>query len=81
MHTPDHIRTRLTRLGDATRAAEQMLEDARNNRDAEIEQANLQGLSVREIATATGMSTARVQRVIIERAAARQARLRQGVPA
>jgi AraC-like DNA-binding protein len=73
MDTVLRLRERLRRLGAAARAAEQLAQDAREGRDAEIEQADVAGLGIRQIATDVGMSPSRVQRIVLERTAARQA--------
>lgn len=68
------MREKLGRLGRAAAAAEDWAADAREARDQAIEQADLDGWSVREIADASGLSRPRVHQVVIARTAARQAR-------
>lgn len=71
------LRERLRRLGEAVRISEELAADDREARDQVIEEADLAGLGVRQIAKDTGMSPARVNTIITERTAARQARQRQ----
>lgn len=66
---------RLRRLGEAARASEAVAAEDRAARDAAIEEADQDHVSVREIARAVGMSPSRVHSVILERTAARQARI------
>lgn len=70
-------RERLQRLGTAARSAAELAEDARETRDAAIEQASTEGLSVREISHDTGLSKSAVQQIVLVRTAARQKRLRE----
>jgi len=69
------VRARLQALGSAARRSEETAADDRDARDAEIEQASIQGLSVREIAEDVGLSKSAVQQIILVRTAARQDRL------
>lgn len=69
------MQERLRRLGRASQRAEELAEDARAARDAAIEDADRERLSVRQIAALVGLSRARVAGVIQERTAARQAHL------
>lgn len=74
MATLETLKTRLRRLGEAAALAEQHAQDARDARDAAIEAAELERVSVRDIAAWTGLSRPRVQAIIVARTAARQAR-------
>jgi len=69
------VRERLRRLAVASARSEQLAEDDRTARDDAIEQAFLEGMSVRLIAADTGLSKSRVQAIGLERAAIRQAEL------
>jgi transposase len=69
------VRARLQALGSAARRSDDLAADDRDARDAAIEQASLEGLSVREIAEDVGMSKSTVQQIILKRTAARQAQL------
>ncbi len=71
----EHALTRVRRLSAAARHSQELAEDDREARDAAIEEAEGQGLSVREIANACGLSVGGVQGVIVKRTAARQRRL------
>lgn len=65
-------RERLTALGTAARRSQQLADDDRAARDAEIERADLGGMSVREIAECVGLSHGHVHKVVLARTAARQ---------
>lgn len=67
------LQERLRRLAAAAAVAEEAAVDAREVRDAEIEQADLAGLPIRAIARITGLSAGRTQQIINARTAARQA--------
>ncbi len=73
------LRERLRRLGTAVRISEELAEDDREARDAAIEEADLAGLGVRQIAKDTGLSPGRAQAIITARTAARQARQARAV--
>jgi transposase len=66
---------RLRRLGAAAKASDDLAANDREARDAEIEQADADGLSTREISKAVGMSASRIHAIVLKRTAARQARL------
>ena len=66
------VRERLRRLGEAARRSDEIAADDRAARDNAIEEADIAGLGVRQIAADTGMSPARVNTIITERTAARQ---------
>lgn len=66
---------RVKRLASAERRSAELHEGDREARDNAIEEASLAGHSVREIATAAGMSVSRVQTIVIGRQAERQDRL------
>lgn len=68
---------RLRRLGAAAAAAQAAADDAREARDAAIEQADMDGLSPRRIAALVGLSRSGVRQVIADRTAARQERIRR----
>lgn len=70
------VRERLRRLAAAARASQELADADREARDAEIEQADIAGLSYREIAAEVGMSAAGVQRIVLVRTAERQQRAR-----
>jgi len=72
-------RERLRRLGSAARASAELAGADREARDGAIEEADLAGLSVREISQDVGVSPTRVQAVILARAATRQARQREAL--
>lgn len=65
---------RLRRLGAAAKTAAQTAEDAREARDAAIEEASF-SYSTRWIARHTGLSPSAVHDIVIRRTAARQAAL------
>jgi len=69
---------RVRALAAAANRSQQLADDDREARDAAIEEAEGQGMSVREIANASGLSVGGVQGVILKRTAARQKRLREG---
>jgi transposase len=69
------VRARLRALGSAARRSDDLAADDRDARDAAIEQASLEGLSVREIAEDVGLSKSTVQQIILKRTADRQAQL------
>lgn len=69
------VRERLQRLAAAARASDDLARGDRESRDAAIEQASIEGLSVRQIAYDTGLGHSAVQQIIVKRTAARQARL------
>jgi hypothetical protein len=69
---------RVRRLAAAANRSQQLADDDREARDAAIEEAEGEGLSVRQISDASGLSVGGVQGVIVKRTAARQARLRKG---
>lgn len=73
------LRERLRRLGTAVRISEEIAEDDREARDAVIEEADLAGLGVRQIAKDAGLSPGRAQAIITARTAARQARQARAV--
>ena len=71
------VRERLRRLGAAVRTTEEVAADARAARDDAIEEADLAGLGIRQIAKDTGLSPARVEAIVTARTAERQARQRR----
>ena len=73
------LREKLRRLGEAARISEEVAADDREARDTAIEEADLAGLGIRQIATDTGMSPGRVARIVVNRTAARQAAQRHAV--
>jgi hypothetical protein len=79
MQTVETLREQLRRLGAAVRVVEDQAADAREARDVKIEEADVAGLGVRQIAADLAMSPARVQAIITARTAARQARQRRAL--
>lgn len=73
------VRERLRRLGAAVRTTEEIAEDARAARDDAIEEADQAGLGIRQIAADVDLSPARVQAIVTERTAERQARQRRAL--
>jgi len=71
------IRVRLQRLGDAARAAEDTATDAREARDAAIEEADLAGMSVLEIGRHVGLARSRITVLVAAQTARRQAAARE----
>jgi DNA-directed RNA polymerase specialized sigma24 family protein len=71
------LEERLRRLGAAAEAAQAAWEDAREARDAAIEQADLEGIKPQRIAELVGLSRSAVRNVIRDRTAARQERIRR----
>ncbi len=69
MATPERLRS----LAAASRRSAQVADDDREARDVEIETADAEGMPIRAIARWTGLSPGHVQRIIIARAAVRQA--------
>lgn len=69
------VRERLQRLGAAARRSDDVAKDDRETRDDAIEQASIEGLSVRQISHDVGLSPAAVHQIVISRTAARQQRL------
>lgn len=63
---------RLHALAVACRASEATAADDREARDAEIDEADREGMGIREIARATALSPSQVQRIIARRAMDRQ---------
>jgi len=68
------LRERLRRLGEAARLADDLASDAREARDQAIEDADVAGLGIRQIAHDSGMSPGRVNTIVTQRTAARQER-------
>lgn len=68
----DALRIRLARLAEAARVSARTAADDRKARDDAIEDADLGGMSMREIARHTGLSPGHVQRVVLARTQARQ---------
>lgn len=66
-------RERRRRLAAAARESKRIYEDDRETRDAEIEAADREGVGVREIARDMDMEPGNVHKIILARAAARQA--------
>jgi hypothetical protein len=64
---------KLGRLADAARTSAQLAADDRESRDRAIEDADLEHLSVREIARATRLDPTHVSRILTRRIAERQA--------
>jgi hypothetical protein len=77
MDTALDLETRLRRFGEASRKADAVADSARQVRDAEIEQADLHGRSVRWIAERVGLAYSTVHTIVLARTAARQDRLRR----
>ena len=73
------IRERVRRLALAAQRSHAVWEVDREARDAAIEDADLDGFSLREIADLTGLTSQRVHQVVLERTAARQHRLAKKV--
>lgn len=73
------LRERLRRLGAAARLSEEVAADDREARDAVIEEADLAGLGVRQIAKDVDLSPGRAQAIITARTAVRQARQARAV--
>jgi hypothetical protein len=69
------VRVRLRRLAVAATRSEELAADDREARDESIMKALDEGLSVRVIASDTGLSKSRIQAIGVERTAARQAEL------
>lgn len=69
MATPERLR----RLSAAARESRKVWETDRDARDSEIEEADREGMPIREIARHTSLSPGHVQRTIAARTAARQA--------
>lgn len=69
------IRERVRRLALAAQRSHDVWTADREARDQAIEDADLDGLSIREIADLTGLTNQRVHQVVLERTAARQHRL------
>lgn len=69
------VRVRLRRLAVAAARSEELAAADREARDDAIEQASIEGLSVRLIAGDTGLSKSRIQAIVLDRAAQRQAGL------
>lgn len=74
MSSIETVRERLRRLGAKAKASEEIARDDREARDQVIEEAEAQGLSVRQIAGDVGCSRPRVHQILTDRAAARQAK-------
>lgn len=75
VNTVNTLLVRVRRLAAAARRSEDLATADREARDQAIEAADLAGHSVREIAREAGLSVGRVQGVIVERTAIRQADL------
>lgn len=73
------VRERLQRLAAAARRSAEIAYGDRESRDAAIEQASIEGLSVRQIAYDTGLGKSAIQQIVLKRTAARQARLESQV--
>lgn len=69
----DPLRERLRRTGAAAKAAEDHATDAREARDAAIEDADLAGMTAQEIARHVDLARSRVTVIVGEQTAARQA--------
>lgn len=67
----------LRRLGAAARQSAKLAEEDREARDAAVEEAERDGMSVREIARRVDLSVSTVHGILVVRAAARQERLRR----
>lgn len=70
---------RLRRLAAAALASRQIAEDDREARDAAIEEADRDGMELREIARCTNLHPSHIHHVITTRTAARQAALRRAL--
>ena len=66
---------RLAKLAEASRISAQVASDDREARDREIEEADLEGMSIREISRVTRLSPSHVAYVLNRRTAQRQADL------
>lgn len=72
------VEARLIKLANAAKAAGDVAEDAKEARDAAIEEADLDGMSTKRIAKLVGLSRSGTALIIEKRTAARQAALRRG---
>ncbi len=68
---------KLRRLGNAARQSAKLAEEDRHARDTAIEEAEQDGMRVREISRRVGLSVATVHGVLVVRAAARQEQIRR----
>ena len=66
------LRERLARTARAARASAMIADGDREARDAVIEQASMEGMSVRDIARDAGLPASTVQQIVLRRTAARQ---------
>ena len=67
------LEERLGRTANAALASEDQAADDRDARNRTIEEADLAGIGIREIARLTGLTATHVQRIIVQRTAIRQA--------
>lgn len=67
------LEERLRRTGAAVRASEEQAKDDRATRDQTIEEAEMAGLGIREIARLVQLTPTHVERIVIKRVAERQA--------
>jgi len=67
------LEERLRRTANAALASEDQAADDRDARNRTIEEADLAGIGIREIARLTGLTPTHVQRIIVQRTATRQA--------
>ena len=72
------LEDRLQRTAAATRASEDQARDDRDARNSVIEEADLAGIGIREIARLTGLTPTHVQRIVLRLTATRQAGARPG---
>jgi hypothetical protein len=68
------LEERLRRTAAAARASEEQARDDRDTRNAVIEEADVAGIGVREIARLTDLAHTHVGRIIVKATATRQAR-------
>jgi hypothetical protein len=67
------LEERLRRTASAALISEDQAADDRDARNRTIEEADLAGVGIREIARLTGLTATHVQRIIVQRTAIRQA--------
>jgi len=67
------LEERLRRTASSALISEDQAADDRDARNRTIEEADLAGIGIREIARLTGLTATHVQRIIVQRTAIRQA--------
>lgn len=67
------LEERLRRTAAAALASEDQAADDRDARNSTIEEADMAGLGIREIARLTGLTATHVQRIVVNQTAIRQA--------